>query len=163
MWCGCVWACVDGVTLTWKSSLAVQVEKCLRGQSRFIILEARNDGTKFTTSSLRNLSEEHQSLKKQYHSLQASLVSEVVQIAAGYAEPLLELNLVIARLDVIVSFASASATAPISYVRPTITNRGECVGERGGRRNCVCVCVCVCVHAGVCMYMWGSGISLHLR
>ncbi len=103
------------------------MDKCLRGQSKFITLETRNDGTKFTTSSLRNLSDDYRALKSQYQSLQASLASEVAQIAAGYAEPLLELNLILSRLDVIVSFACLSATAPTSYVRPTITNRGEVV------------------------------------
>ncbi|XP_064405343.1 DNA mismatch repair protein Msh2-like isoform X2 [Halichondria panicea] len=102
-----------------------KVDKCLRGQSKFITLETRNDGTKFTTSSLRSLGEDYRALKNQYQSLQASLASEVAQIAAGYAEPLLELNLILSRLDVIVSFACVSATAPTSYVRPTITNRGE--------------------------------------
>ena len=123
-----------------------QVDKCLRGQSKFITLETRNDGTKFTTSSLRSLGEDYRALKNQYQSLQASLASEVAQIAAGYAEPLLELNLILSRLDVIVSFACVSATAPTSYVRPTITNRGEvliCSVRCNQLFNCMCVYVCV--------------------
>lgn len=101
-----------------------QVEKCLRGQTRFIVLETRNDGVRFTTSSLRNLSEEHLSLRNQYQASQATLAGEVLNIASGYAEPLLELNRLLAELDVIVSFAHVSASAPVSYVRPTITPRG---------------------------------------
>ncbi len=123
----------------------MQLDKCLRGQKKFITLETRNDGTKFTTSSLRSLSDDYRSLKSQYQSLQASLVSEVLQIAAGYTEPLLELNQLLAHLDVLVSFACVSATAPVSYVRPTITNRGE-LKERERERAVYTGCmVCLCV------------------
>ena len=59
----------------------LQVEKCLRGQKRFVVLETRNDGVRFTTSPLRELSEEYVALREQYSATQSSLAEEVLQIA----------------------------------------------------------------------------------
>lgn len=89
------------------------------------MLETRNDGVKFTTSSLQGISEEYRCLKEQYSSAQASVAEEVLSIAAGYAEPMQNFSDVIAQLDVLVSFAVVSMTAPVPYIRPTITPKGE--------------------------------------
>ena len=101
-----------------------QHEKDIRGQKRFIILETRNDGVKFTTSSLQTISEEYHCLKEQYASAQASVAEEVLRIAAGYAEPMQTFGDIVAQLDVLVSFAVVALTAPIPYTRPTIAPRG---------------------------------------
>lgn len=103
----------------------------MRGQRRFSILETRNDGVRFTTSALRSLSEEHLSLKEQYSSTQQSLVEEVINIASGYVEPMQTLSDLVARLDVLASFAHVAATAPIPYARPTITERGKSFSTHG--------------------------------
>ena len=83
-----------------------QVEKVLRGQRRFAVLETRNDGVRFTTSQLRSLSQQFQSLRESYESTQASLAVEVLAIAAGYAEPLATLSSLLARMDVLVRSVS---------------------------------------------------------
>ena len=59
----------------------LQVEKCLRGQKRFIILETRNDGVRFTYSALRSLSEDFVGLRAQYETAQARLAEEVLNVA----------------------------------------------------------------------------------
>ena len=61
--------------------LFLQVEKCLRGQKKFSILETRNDGVRFTLPSLRPLSEEYLELKMEYTEIQSNLVEEVLKIA----------------------------------------------------------------------------------
>lgn len=63
--------------------LLLQVEKCLRGQKRFTILETRNDGVRFTYSALRSLSEDFMGLREQYASAQANLAEEVLQVAGA--------------------------------------------------------------------------------
>ena len=88
------------------------------------MLETRNDGVKFTTSYLQAISDEYRSLKEQYSSAQASVAEEVLGIAAGYAEPMQTFSDVVAQLDVLVSFAVVSMTAPVPYTRPTITPKG---------------------------------------
>lgn len=104
--------------------LLLQYEKEIRGPKRFTVLETRNDGVKFTTSSLQAISDEYRCLKEQYSSAQASVAEEVLSIAAGYAEPMQIFGDIVAQLDVLVSFAVVAMTAPIPYTRPTITPRG---------------------------------------
>lgn len=61
-----------------------------------------------------------------YQQQQSVIVREILEIALGYAEPMETLNDVVANLDVLVSFAHASAMAPIPYVRPVLIEQGEC-------------------------------------
>ena len=89
------------------------------------MLETRNDGVKFTTSSLQGVSEEYRCLKERYSSAQATVAEEVLTIASGYTEPMHNLSDIVAQLDVLVSFAVVAMTAPVPYVRPTITPRGK--------------------------------------
>lgn len=64
------------------------------------------------------------SLRRDYATTQASFVQEVLHIAAGYTEPMHTLNHTLAQLDVLISFAHASAVAPLPYVRPVILPKG---------------------------------------
>ena len=80
---------------------------------------------KLTTSSLQGISEDYRSLKEQYSSAQTSVAEEVMKIAAGYAEPMQSFSDIIAQLDVLVSFAVVSMTAPTPYTRPSITPKGQ--------------------------------------
>ena len=70
------------------------------------MLETRNDGVRFTTSQLRSLSQQFQSLRESYEAAQATLAEEVLTIAAGYTEPLAALSSLLARVDVLVRSAS---------------------------------------------------------
>ena len=63
--------------------MTFKFEKCLRGQKKFIILETRNEGVRFTFSSLRQLSEEYLELLKSYNEVQGNLVEEVLRIAGN--------------------------------------------------------------------------------
>ena len=98
----------------------LQAEKLLRGQRRFLVLETRNDGVRFTNSNLRPLSQQFQTLRERYDSAQAAIVEEVLTIAAGYSEPLTSLGSLLARLDVLLRFAvvwgfSLSTSLPLSF------------------------------------------------
>lgn len=104
--------------------VSVQSEKSLRTHKHYCILEAPKDGVRFSTPTMDDLNQDYLSLKRDYSTTQATLVSEVLQIAGGYSDPMLTLNCILAQLDVLTSFAHASAMAPTPYVRPTITLKG---------------------------------------
>lgn len=46
-------------------------------------------------------------------------------VSAGYVGPILSINNVIAKLDVLTSLALTAANAPIPYVRPELKNAEE--------------------------------------
>ena len=83
------------------------MEKVLRGQRRFSILETRNDGVRFINSQLRSLSEQYRSLRERYNTVQTAIAEEVLAIAGGYAEPLASLSSLLARMDVLVRSVSS--------------------------------------------------------
>ncbi|KAI6650646.1 hypothetical protein LOD99_7696 [Oopsacas minuta] len=104
----------------------------------FIVLEARKEGVRFTTSYLQELSAHYFSLQEQYTTLQVTLVEEVLRIVCGYQDPLIVLNDLIAQLDVLTSFAVASVTAPIPYCKPKLLEKEEkIIILEGARHPCL--------------------------
>ena len=97
----------------------------MRSHKHFKIMEAPKDGVRFCSAVMEDQNQEYLSLKREYSSMQGTLVAEVLHIAAGYSDPMLSLNYVLAQLDVLASFAHASVIAPTPFVRPIITPRGK--------------------------------------
>lgn len=95
--------------------------KKARGYSE---IATNKGGVYFTTSKIKDLDHQMQTLTEQYNTQQSGLAKNVVEIAASYCLPLEQLNVKIATLDVIVSFAHVSANAPEPYVRPKLHERG---------------------------------------
>ena len=77
--------CILHVTYNCICTCTLQAEKSIRGQKRFIVLEARNEGVRFTVASLRSLSDEYQGLQEQYNQTQDKFAKEVIEIASKYA------------------------------------------------------------------------------
>ena len=96
---------------------------CLRNHKGYMELTTQKNGVYFTTSNLKRKSTEYSELTVQYKRTQSGLVKEVVAIAATYCPVLEKLSLLLAHLDVIVSFAHVSCFAPIQYVRPKMHPR----------------------------------------
>lgn len=82
-------------------------------------------GIYFTTSTIKDLSSDFQTLTDQYSSQQSGLVKDVIRIAASYCTPLEQLNVHLASLDVLIAFAHVSANAPEPYVRPLLSEMGQ--------------------------------------
>ncbi|KAJ2742168.1 MSH2 protein [Coemansia sp. BCRC 34301] len=98
----------------------------LRGKStKYVELSTQKTGVIFTTPTLRDSSRAYRDLSTSYNKAQTALVKEVIKIASSYCSVLERLNKTVAHLDVILSFAEASATAPTPYVRPTVKPDGD--------------------------------------
>lgn len=79
----------------------------------------------FSTSKLRKASETHTTLSREYDSVQAALVVQLLDVVRGYAPLMEELQNVISDLDVYASLAHVAATAATPWIRPQVTPCGQ--------------------------------------
>ncbi|KAK9813003.1 hypothetical protein WJX72_007194 [[Myrmecia] bisecta] len=115
-------------------------EKIVRKKltAKYMTLETRKDGTKFTNRALKEAAERLQALAAQYDGMQKQLVDQVVGVAHTFVEVWETVAGLLAEVDVLLGFAELSINAPTPYVRPTMLppHAGEIVLE-GCRHPCV--------------------------
>ncbi|XP_033740541.1 DNA mismatch repair protein Msh2-like [Pecten maximus] len=100
-------------------------EKALRNNKNYMTIDTKKDGVRFHNNAVRRMNEEYLKAKEDYNEQQKSVVLEIITIAAGYVEPMLLLNDIIAQLDVLLSFAHVAVSAPVAYVRPKLLAKGS--------------------------------------
>ena len=119
--------------LGWFLRLTKKEEASVRDvlQARFVQLEARKDGVKFTSKALKKASDARTALGRQYAQQQKALVTRVVDVAASYSDLFLQAAGVLAQLDVLAAFADVAATSPVAYVRPVLHPAASSPGGGG--------------------------------
>jgi len=127
----------------WRLTKKEEIQVRSKLQSKYLTLETRKEGTKFTSKRLKQLSENRQELDRTYESQQRQLVDKVVDVASSFSELFLRASAYVSELDVLASFAEVAATSPSNYTRPTILAasnnsiifkacRHPCVEAQGG-------------------------------
>ncbi|XP_060526201.1 DNA mismatch repair protein Msh2 [Cylas formicarius] len=99
-------------------------EPVLRKNKNYHIIDALTGGVRFNNSRLRKLNDEYVALNERYEEEQKELVRAVLDIAIGYTDSVRSLNLILATLDVLTSFAVAAVSAKIPYVKPELRPPG---------------------------------------
>lgn len=110
-------------------------EKALRGKTRYMTIDTKQNGVRFRSPGMQSLNTSYLSTRKSYDEAQENIVKMIVEIAAGYSEPVLSLSNVMSHLDALVGLAVAAVDAPKSYVRPKILPKGSGVIKLDGVRH----------------------------
>lgn len=100
-------------------------EKVLRGNSKFMTLDTRKDGVRFTTIKMKKYSKESAELKQQYEEVQKEIVGKCLEVVVTYTLVMEQLNEVLSELDVLVAFAHVATNSTNEYVRPKLLARGS--------------------------------------
>lgn len=98
--------------------------KVLNSKSSYRELATIKSGVHFVSTELKELGEDFRTFSDDYARQQVGLVKDVINIAASYCPPLEQLNVLLATLDVLVSFAHVSMCAPTPYTRPELGEKG---------------------------------------
>ncbi|XP_018575301.1 DNA mismatch repair protein Msh2 [Anoplophora glabripennis] len=100
--------------------VTLKEEHALRKSKNYKIIGAIKGGVRFTNDKLAELNKDYQTINEEYMERQKTVVAEIFEVAAGYADSLRNLNVLLATLDVLVSFATAAVSARIPYTRPKL-------------------------------------------
>lgn len=99
-------------------------EKALRNNKKYHTIDTNKNGVRFHSAAVKQYNQEFVQARDDYNHQQKTVVAEVISIAAGYVEPMSMLNDILAQLDVLVSFAVVSASAPTPFTRPKLFPKG---------------------------------------
>ena len=111
--------------------------KALKNAQGYHEVTTQKNGVYFRTRELKDLSDEYQDLLQSYERHQSSVVKDIIATAATYCSALEQLNVILAELDVLLSFAYVSGTAPTPYVKPIMKDEQGELRIEEGRHPCL--------------------------
>lgn len=101
-------------------------EPALRSRKGYTTIDTKQNGVRFRSGPLTEANERFLGSRKAYDQAQEGIAKMIVEIAAGYWEPLQQLSEIISHLDVLVGFAVAAVSAAgRPFVRPTMRPKGS--------------------------------------
>lgn len=113
-------------------------ETILRRNKNYTVLDALKSGVRFVNDRLSSLNDQFEEAKEKYEELQSSIVDEIIRVALGYLGSFTRLNSYIAQLDCLLSFAIAAVSAPMQYVKPTMSGESpRTLNLKGMRHPCL--------------------------
>jgi DNA mismatch repair protein MSH2 len=92
-------------------------------------LETRKDGVRFTTKSMKKISNQLRDVMSEYDELQEEIVKKVVELTRTYLPLIEEAGSLLAELDVLVSLATVAANSSGTFVRPIVLPEGSGILE----------------------------------
>ena len=96
-------------------------EKYLRkDKKKYITLEMRKDGIRFTTKEMSKISKLYQNNCRQYNKISRGIIAKCIEITKTYLPLFEQLSLLLANIDVYNTFAHISTTAIKEYTRPIL-------------------------------------------
>ncbi|XP_066599246.1 DNA mismatch repair protein Msh2 [Prorops nasuta] len=98
--------------------ITLKEEQVLRNKKNYTIIDSNKSGVRFRNNKLNDLNNEFIIARDKYLVQQKTVVSEIIDIAAGYSTPLKSIGTVIATLDVLTAFALAAVTSQKTFIRP---------------------------------------------
>lgn len=111
-------------------------EPALRFRKGYTTIDTKQNGVRFRNASLASANSRFLEARAAYDRAQEGIAKSIVEIAAGYWEPLQQLSEVVSHLDVLVGFAVAAVSASGKpYVRPTMRPKGSGVIHMTGLRH----------------------------
>jgi len=100
-------------------------EKIRLSKKSFKVINSKKTCLSFTCTELQSLCKEYSTTLEQYRTKQIDVTNKVLEIVASYY-PIMETTAAtISELDVLISFAQVSDTAPKPYVKPIIREKCE--------------------------------------
>nr|WCZ58772.1 DNA mismatch repair protein MSH2 [Seculamonas ecuadoriensis] len=94
-------------------------EKLIRNRPDFTS-ETTKSEVRFLNAKMRQLNARHNDAAAKYNEQQQGLVDKTLSIVATYVPVMDSVVSVLSDLDVLLSFAESTVSAPVAYVRPTI-------------------------------------------
>lgn len=105
--------------------VTLKEEVNLRNNKKYDLFESHKSGVKFRSNKMTEINEEYLLTRDKYEQEQKSVVTEILQIAAGYSNPIKLIASIIAILDVLTAFAVAAVNSTKTFVRPNMVSSEE--------------------------------------